>query len=165
MATIDKNPVIGPGQGMAIQGPTGLPMLVKAGEGLTNGSYTLVEYAHEPHAPGPPPHIHHEHEEAFYVLEGELTLRMGDDYLTLPAGSFACVPRGTVHQPSNRGAARTRFIFIVSPAGMEHWFQEFADLLRHSSDGVDHAALDAIDAKYDVEFVDPQPAHVTFPRG
>ena len=65
----------------------------------------------------PRPHIHRDHEEAFYVLEGELTVRVGPRTITAPAGSFVVVPRGVVHQPSNPGAQPTRFLLIFLPDG------------------------------------------------
>ena len=57
----------------------------------------------------PRPHIHRDHEEAFYVLEGELTVRVGPRTITAPAGSFVVVSRGVVHQPSNPGHSRPGF--------------------------------------------------------
>jgi mannose-6-phosphate isomerase-like protein (cupin superfamily) len=42
----------------------------------------------------------------FYVLEGTLTMRLGDETTELPAGSFVCVPPGVVHTFSNPGETR-----------------------------------------------------------
>ncbi len=68
-------------------------------------------------SPGPRPHIHREHEEGFYVLEGELTVRVGTRTITAPAGSFVVVPRGATHQPSSPGAQPTRFFTDLFPGG------------------------------------------------
>jgi quercetin dioxygenase-like cupin family protein len=46
--------------------------------------------------PGPPLH-HHDFDEAFYVLEGELIFQVGDALITKRAGEFAFAPRNVVH--------------------------------------------------------------------
>src|SRR5437762_2224933 len=49
--------------------------------------------------PGPGPHVHHEHVDAFYIVEGELQFRVGPDIETVraPAGTFVLVPPSVVH--------------------------------------------------------------------
>jgi quercetin dioxygenase-like cupin family protein len=62
----------------------------------TGGRFSLVEMA----APGgdqPPLHVHHEDDEGFYVLDGHLTLWVGDERLELEPGSFALGPHGVPH--------------------------------------------------------------------
>ena len=93
--------------GMVIPGPTGQRMIVKVSGTASRGAYSLIEYSHSPGAPGPPPHVHREHEEAFFVLEGQLTLAVGPDTITVPTGQAAVVPRGQVHQPSSPRLGRT----------------------------------------------------------
>jgi quercetin dioxygenase-like cupin family protein len=63
----------------------------------TGGALTLfVDFV--PPQGGPPPHIHHREEEAFYLLEGELEFQAEEDRtLTVDAGSFLYIPKGTVH--------------------------------------------------------------------
>ncbi|TKS98803.1 cupin domain-containing protein [Streptomyces lasalocidi] len=51
---------------------------------------------------------HERHEEAFRVLEGELSLDVDDRTLTLGAGAYAVVPRGAVHRPYNAGPVQVR---------------------------------------------------------
>ena len=70
----------------------------------TGGAYGLVETAVPVGSSGPPPHIHPGEDEAFCVLDGEVTVLIGDRTITATAGSFAFVPRGMVHTFSNRGA-------------------------------------------------------------
>jgi len=60
--------------GVAIPGPAGQHMTVKISGAASYGAYSLIEHSQAPGAPGPPAHLHRDHEEAFYVVEGELTL-------------------------------------------------------------------------------------------
>ena len=50
-----------------------------------------------PHRSSPPLHLHRADDEAWFVLEGELTFRIGDDTLAAPAGAFVWAPRGLPH--------------------------------------------------------------------
>jgi mannose-6-phosphate isomerase-like protein (cupin superfamily) len=51
---------------------------------------------------GRPPHLHREHQEAFFVVEGTLTFRAGEETIKAEAGSFLFIPSGVVHTFSNR---------------------------------------------------------------
>src|SRR5690242_21859519 len=63
--------VLKPGEGRALPlGP--IQMVVQEDGTHTRGTLGLAEFEVPPHAPTPPPHIHHAHEEGFYILEGEL---------------------------------------------------------------------------------------------
>jgi quercetin dioxygenase-like cupin family protein len=122
----DVGRFVGPDEGHVLTNPLGGRMVLKALDQDTGGAYSLHENILPPNSPGPRPHIHHQHEEAFYVLEGELTMRIGKQTIMAPAGSFVVIPRGIVHQPSNRSPQPTRVLLIFSPAGMEHFFVEAA---------------------------------------
>lgn len=123
----DPGVFVGPGDGEALANPIGGRMVVKVRDGDTAGAYSVHDNTIPPGSPGPRPHVHLEHEEAFYVLEGELTVRVGPRKITAPAGSFVVVPRGVVHQPSNPGDLPTRVLLVFSPAGMDHFFEEAAE--------------------------------------
>jgi quercetin dioxygenase-like cupin family protein len=49
-----------------------------------------------PPGDGPPPHAHSPEEEGFYILEGEITLQVGDKRIVATAGTFANMPVGTL---------------------------------------------------------------------
>ncbi|MFE2925012.1 cupin domain-containing protein [Streptomyces goshikiensis] len=119
--------VIAASQGRQFRGPTGRPMTVKIDGDVTGGAYSVIEYSHAPGTEGPPPHVHERHEEAFRVLEGELTLDVDERTLVLGQGDYAVVPRGAVHRPYNTGPVEVRFLFITSPA-LDGFFAEMADL-------------------------------------
>ncbi|MDQ2998929.1 MAG: cupin domain-containing protein [Chloroflexota bacterium] len=127
MTTEDDGLFVGPDDGKVLMNPIGGRMVIKASDQATGGSYALHENILPAGSAGPRPHIHRYHEEAFYVLEGELTMRVGARTITAPVGSFVIVPRGVVHQPSNPGAQPTRVLLIFSPAGMDGFFAEAAE--------------------------------------
>jgi len=73
MATESSGLLVGQDDGRTFINPIGGRMVIKA----ARSGYSLHENILPPHSPGPRPHIHTIHEEVFYVLEGELTVRMG----------------------------------------------------------------------------------------
>jgi quercetin dioxygenase-like cupin family protein len=91
----------------------------------TNGKYALWE-AIVPPGGGPPPHVHSREEEGFYILEGEITLRVGQPPLRIVAGAgmFANMPVGTPHSFKNESDRPARMLISVAPAGLEKMFFE-----------------------------------------
>ena len=82
----------------------------------TAGQYSLMEELC-PKDSGPPPHIH-DQDEAFYIIEGEITFVAEAQTLAGKAGSFISIPRGTVH--SFRVDSDTaRILNFYTPAGFE----------------------------------------------
>ena len=162
MATEDRGVFVGPGDGKALPNPIGGRMVVKVRDGDTGGGYSIHDNTIPPGSPGPRPHVHRNHEEAFYVLEGELTVRAGAREITAPAGSFVVVPRGVVHQPSNPGTEPTRVLLIFSPGGMDRFFEEAAEgLIPLQAEPPDPAAqerLAAFTERYGYEFAELPPA-------
>jgi len=88
-------------------------------------AYTLIESVTPPGG-GLPPHVHHAQDEAIYVLEGQYTLAFRDEESRLLGpGSFASVPRGTVHALKVAGDGPGRSLAILTPPGaLERFFEE-----------------------------------------
>jgi quercetin dioxygenase-like cupin family protein len=84
-----------------------------------------------PHRDGADLHIHRRHTDLFYVLEGELTLRLGaeEELVALPAGCLVRVPPLVVHGFRNGGDAELRYLNFHAPG------ERFADYLRAMRDG------------------------------
>ncbi len=61
-----------------------------------------------------PLHLHRSDDEAWYVLEGALRVRMGDKEVELRAGSGVLVPRGTPHTYWNPGPERVRYLLVMT---------------------------------------------------
>jgi quercetin dioxygenase-like cupin family protein len=89
----------------------------------TDGRYAMWE-AIVPPGGGPPPHVHSREEEAFYVLEGEIALYVGDERIAVTAGAFANVPVGTAHSFRNESTHTAKMLISVAPAGLEEMFFE-----------------------------------------
>ncbi|MDB5387546.1 MAG: qdoI [Planctomycetaceae bacterium] len=89
----------------------------------TNGKYAIWE-AIVPPGGGPPPHVHSREEEAFYILEGEITIQIGEQRIVATQGMFANMPVGTPHSFKNESSLPAKMLISVSPAGLEHMFFE-----------------------------------------
>lgn len=87
----------------------------------------------------------------FYVLEGELEFLVGDETVCLGEGSVAHFPPGAVHDLRNLGTRRARCLMISSPAGLDRYFDEMAELGASGTFSPD--ALQALRLKYDTSEV------------
>lgn len=79
---------------------------------------------------GYPPLHHHDFDETFYVLEGELTFQLGDDVFTRHAGELTFAPRGASHTYANLGGVLARALPVIAPAGFERYFDGIAARIR-----------------------------------
>jgi quercetin dioxygenase-like cupin family protein len=111
-----------PSEGEQIGGPTAVTLKATGEE--TNGSFYLGEVVVAPGFPGPPAHVHERLYDMFYVLDGTLTMRLGDEATELREGSFVCVPPGVVHTFSNRSEMPVRFLNFNTPAGWENYMRD-----------------------------------------
>jgi quercetin dioxygenase-like cupin family protein len=75
---------------------------------------------------GPPPHIHHREDEAFFVLEGEVTFTLNGKRVVAKAGAFIQGRRGVPHAFKNEGSVPARMLILVTPPGFEKFMAEFA---------------------------------------
>ncbi|MBA3422936.1 MAG: cupin domain-containing protein [Rubrobacter sp.] len=155
MAARDVEVVVGPGEGKTFSGRGGgYTLVTKATEEETQGAYAFQEMTVAPGFPWVPPHIHHNEDEAMYVLEGECTVRVGGRTRTLGPGTFVLMPRGVVHTFSNPGTVQTRVIVISSPGAVIRYFEEAAELTNASPTGQpDMERLAALAGRYGVMFV------------
>jgi quercetin dioxygenase-like cupin family protein len=91
----------------------------------TGGEVSAIEVTASPGRKGPSLH-HHDFDEAFYVLEGELTFRLRDELFTRKAGELAFAPRGVPHTYANMSEASARALIVCTPAGFERYFDRIA---------------------------------------
>jgi uncharacterized RmlC-like cupin family protein len=135
-------------------------MVVKLRDTDTAGSFSLFDNIIPAGSPGPRLHRHLRHDETFIVLDGELTVQLGDDTVTAQSGSIVVIPRGVPHRPSNRSLQPTHVLLIFSPGGMDHFFEDAAanripmQTAPGSTDAGPSEAVDAFCEKYGFEFSD-----------
>jgi quercetin dioxygenase-like cupin family protein len=120
---------------------------VKASTEETGGLCTVWEGQVAAGAIGAGPHLHHGRDEFFYVLDGELVLQIGDRSHTAGAGTFAFVPRETVHGFHNASAASATLLVMHHPSGFEGYLEEIQALARRGASREERAALAA---RYDM---------------
>src|SRR6266566_2919901 len=70
--------------------------------GLDESAFVIAEWSDPGAPPGPPRfiaplHVHYADDEAWYVLEGTLAFRLGDQQFEAPAGTAVFAPRGVPH--------------------------------------------------------------------
>jgi mannose-6-phosphate isomerase-like protein (cupin superfamily) len=117
---------------------------VHAGSDDTGGCYGLVESVAPP-GHQPPPHVHRREDEGFYVLDGELTVWVGDaDGVVVGPGAFLNAPRGVPHTFRVTSQAPARWLVASAPAGFEAFVREFGE--RATAD-----ELPVLDGPPDVE--------------
>lgn len=102
---------------------------------------TITYFRLQPGDSGPPPHVHHQHADAFYVLEGELGFVLGPELqrVDVGAGGFIAAPPDVVHTFTNHSAAEARFLNFHAPdCG-------FAGYMRSLRDGSGPVEWDSVD--------------------
>ena len=122
------------------------------------GAYSLSEIWGA-HGNMPPLHVHHRDDEAFYLLEGELRLFLGDRQIALAAGQAALAPREVPHTYRVE-SDRARWIVINSPAGFEQFLRDAGEPapsteLPAPGRPFDPAALARAAAEYGIEILGP----------
>lgn len=115
--------------------PPRLPIVLRAGEGReysmgrlaavfkadgdeTSGKYSVSEWWLEPKSRGPGAHSHAE-DDVFYVIEGTMSILVGESWVHAERGAFVLVPGGVVHDFENRGTVRAGVLNLSIPGAFE----------------------------------------------
>jgi quercetin dioxygenase-like cupin family protein len=138
----------------------GALLVHKAGAESTDGRFDLLDQTMPP-GYVVPRHIHHAEDEAWYVLEGDMTFYCGDQVLSATKGSWIFAPREIAHT-FKVGSAGARALTFAAPSG----FASFVDDLGEPAGNrglpppgpIDEARLVESARKYQVEIVGPPPA-------
>lgn len=139
----------GPGEGEELK--VGLSSAVlKAEVGDGDGTLSLSELTIDPGFPGPPPHLHSALADNFYVLEGTLTVQLGDELHEAPAGSYAFVPPGHIHTFSNRTDSAVRVLNLMAPGGFEQYLKDLARAASEHGGPPSPEAIGRIASAYDL---------------
>jgi mannose-6-phosphate isomerase-like protein (cupin superfamily) len=107
---------------------------------------------------GPPLHFHTSFEDSFFVLDGILTVQLGDDVVELRAGDFATAPPGVPHSLTNAHSDQSacRAVNLLTPGvGFDRYISQIETVAATG----DHDAMERLNAEYDVTVVGPTLAH------
>ena len=109
----------------------------------------------------PPPHIHHREDETFYVLEGEMSVSVGDRTVKAKPGTMVFLPRDVVHS-FTIDSEQVWILVMNTPAGVEEFFKECSvpapSMTLPPSTEVSYSEIQkmmALASKYGFEFVLP----------
>lgn len=134
----------------------GTLMTVKATGDTTGGAFGLIEQELPPGF-ATPTHIHHNEDEPFYILQGEVTFQCGERTLVAEAGSLVYLPRGIAHGFQVTSETPARLLQFNFPAGVERFFIEAGE---PAQDGVqpgppDFGRMMSLAAKYHMDILSP----------
>lgn len=115
---------------------------LKASGALTGGNFTVIESRTDG---GAPLHVHTQEDEYFYVLEGTIRVKMGEDTFDAEARSFVFLPRNVPHAWDVIGEEATLLMMTV-PAGLDAFLGEY-----HAA--ASKAERDQIAAHYGITFL------------
>lgn len=119
--------MIGRGEGKQRFTARGSVMLFKALAEEDDGDFSLMERTLPVGGRRPPPHRHTNCSEAYFVLDGLVSVTIDDQVLTVGPEGFVLVPRGTAHTFGNAGGDEARLLVIHAPA-MDAYFSGLHDL-------------------------------------
>ena len=120
--------------------------------GSIGSDFVIAEWKDAGSPPGPPRwiaplHLHRNDDEAWYVLEGTLSVRVGKDVVEAKAGSGILVPRGTPHTYWNPGTGPVRYLLVMT-SNSYSLIQDIHALKERTAE-----ALAAVFAKNDSELL------------
>ena len=110
---------------VVMEGPVGV--ITKIPGTATNRVISIVEHPVQPRILVPP-HVHQDHDEWSYILEGQIGARVGDDEFIAEAGSYILKPRRIPHVFWNPSDQPARILEIITPSGLEEMFARFGAL-------------------------------------
>jgi mannose-6-phosphate isomerase-like protein (cupin superfamily) len=104
--------------------------IFKADGPETAGRYSISEWWLAPRTKGPGAHSHPD-DDVFFVLEGTMSIFVGDRWIDAPKGSFVLAPGGTKHDFENRTGERAGMLNVSAPGNFEEhvpgiaaWFRK-----------------------------------------
>ncbi len=116
----------------------------------TRGSFTVVEHPMQPHVLGSPIHTHTREDEYSFILEGQVTVMIGEAIFTAGPGDWVCKPRGIPHAFWNAQETPALILEIIAPPGFEKYFDEMAKVAA-AGPPIDFARITEIQHKYGLE--------------
>ena len=131
------------------------PWTVLVDGSATDGRALLGTICWPPGAAGPALHVHTREDEAIVVVEGALTVRLGEETLTAGPASLVWMPRNVPHSFANRSTGVARGFAMVLPAGIEEMFAREAAYLSTVTGIPDAERLAQICAPFGITVLGP----------
>jgi mannose-6-phosphate isomerase-like protein (cupin superfamily) len=132
------------GVGNVLHGPGGDRSVPKISAAQSGDRFALVEHAVAPGS-GPPLHVHEREDEAFWILEGEVTFFVDEKTIVATPGSFVYGPRGVPHCFANRTRNWAKMLLIVTPArNFESFYEIIGTPGKDGGAPSDQAVIDRI---------------------
>ena len=121
------------------------------------GRFDFLVLDHVAYRAGPPLHAHAAQQDSFYVVEGVLTLQLGDDVVELEPGDFATAPPGVPHSFTNGRPDQTacRMVNLLAPGV---GFDRYLSHLEQYAAAGDPGAMERLHAEYGVTILGPSVA-------
>ncbi len=116
----------------------------------TGGAYSVAHYTAQPGS-GAPLHLHRNEVESFYILDGAMTFKLGEEKIRATANECVTIPRLTPHAFANAEDTPATMLVILTPAGLENYFAELSALF-HQPGGPTKEQIDALNEKYNLDF-------------
>ena len=116
----------------------------------TAGGLVVLEGVAQPKS-GPPLHVHHREDEAFYVVEGKFLFEYGDTRVEGGPATYVFLPRDIPHCFQNIGDTAGRMMVICQPAGLELFFEDVSKLQGPP----DPAKIGPVAQKWGMEILGP----------
>ena len=135
----------------------GSPTVMRSTGDTTDNHFCLMEHLSMPPGLASPYHVHHNEDEAFYVLEGEMAFVCGGKWLIAGPGTYVYGPREIPHGFKVVGTTPARMLLLCAPAGFERFVRELSAPVDAVSAPPDMAVLVATAAKYHVDILGPLP--------
>jgi mannose-6-phosphate isomerase-like protein (cupin superfamily) len=137
---------------------TGTLTRILAESGKTDGAFSLVHQT-LPLGNATPLHIHHAHDEAFFVLFGDLKGVLGDTEWSATGGDFVWLPRGVAHAFQAVSEIPTEVLVMSVPGGFDDFVANAGDLYEEGMEtshlGPDPALLTEIASQHDIAIIGP----------
>ena len=151
--TISDPIVLAPNQGERLAF-RGVEILFKSPAESRDG-WTALEYTMPPRQFGAPLHYHRELTESFYVLNGNLWMRVGDREITAEPGSYVLIPPGTIHSFANRTCQPVKFLAHASDARHKAFLEHLLRIAKSepSWPPADPSAIVKLGRRYDTMYV------------
>lgn len=127
----DRKPIALPPEGGRQYDMGRIKARFKADGPETANRYSVSEWFLEPNTTGPGEHVHVDHDDMFYIIEGVMDIRVGGQWASYPRGSFVMAPAGTPHDFRNSSSNPAGLLNFSTDAGFEdnmpmivEWFKD-----------------------------------------